>query len=98
MHSWLSDLCDVLENQRPDSTIFIDCNPSFAAYTELSIVAANKIIIPCSADGSSARAIDNISQLVYGRGIPDRYEGAMFSSRLKKEGMNPPSIQAHPAE
>ena len=42
VHSWLSDLCDVLENQRPDSTIFIDCNPSFAAYTELSIVAANK--------------------------------------------------------
>ena len=93
VHSWLADLCNVLEKKTPDSTIFIDCNPSFAAYTELSIVAANKLIIPCSADGSSARAIDNIGQLVYGHGVPDRYKGAMFSSRLKREQMNPPSIK-----
>ncbi len=93
VHSWLADLCDALERHTPDSTIFIDCNPSFAAYTELSIVAANKLIIPCSADGSSARAIDNIGQLVYGHGVPDRYKGAMFSSRLKREEMNPPSIK-----
>ncbi len=93
VHSWLADLCDVLETNEPTSTIFIDCNPSFAAYTELSIVAANKLIIPCSADGSSARAIDNIGQLVYEHGVPDRYKGAMFSSRLKKEGLTPPSIK-----
>ena len=93
VHSWLADLCDVLEKNTPDSTIFIDCNPSFAAYTELSIVAANKFIIPCSADGSSARAIDNIGQLVYGHGVPERYVGAMFSSRLKGAHMNPPSIK-----
>ena len=93
VHSWLADLCDVLEKKTPDSTIFIDCNPSFAAYTELSIVAASQIIVPCSADGSSARAIDNIGQLVYGHGVPARYEGAMFSSRLKREKMNPPSIK-----
>ena len=93
VHSWLADLCHVLETKTTDSTIFIDCNPSFAAYTELSIVAANKLIIPCSADGSSARAIDNIGQLVYGHGVPNRYEGAMFSSRLKREQMNPPSIK-----
>ena len=93
VHSWLADLCHVLEQQTPKSTIFIDCNPSFAAYTELSIVAASHLIIPCSADGSSARAIDNIGQLVYGHGVPARYEGAMFSSRLKREQMNPPSIK-----
>ena len=93
VHSWLADLCHALESGRPNSTIFIDCNPSFAAYTELSIVAANSLIIPCSADGSSARAIDNIGQLVYGHGVPEQYQGAMFSSRLKKDGMNPPSIR-----
>ena len=93
VHSWLADLCNVIEVQSPDSTIFIDCNPSFAAYTELSIVAANSLIIPCSADGSSARAIDNIGQLVYGHNVPKQYQGAMFSSRLKKENMNPPSIK-----
>ena len=93
VHSWLADLCGVLEGLSPDSTIFIDCNPSFAAYTELSIVAANKLIIPCSADGSSARAIDNIGQLVYGHGVPEQYKLAMFSSRLVQEGMKPPSIK-----
>ena len=93
VHCWLADLCRALEGGTPNATIFIDCNPSFAAYTELSIVAANKLIIPCSADGSSARAIDNIGQLVYGHGVPDRYEGAMFSSRLKTAGINPPSIK-----
>ena len=93
VHSWLADLCGVLEKKTPNSTIFIDCNPSFAAYTELSIVAANQLIIPCSADGSSARAIDNIGQLVYGHGVPPQYQGAMFSSRLKREKMNPPSIK-----
>ncbi len=92
VHSWLDDLCDALERKTPNSTFFIDCNPSFAAYTELSIVAANKLIIPCSADGSSARAIGNIGQLVYGQGVPDKYKGAMFSSRLKNEGIAPPSI------
>ena len=93
VHSWLADLCNAIEAQTPNSTIFIDCNPSFSAYTELSIVAANSLIIPCSADGSSARAIDNIGQLVYGHNVPKQYQGAMFSSRLKKENMNAPSIK-----
>ena len=93
VHSWLANLCSALEENTPNSTIFIDCNPSFAAYTELAIVATNKLIVPCSADGSSARAIDNIGQLVYGQGVPDQYKGAMFSSRLKREEMNPPSIK-----
>ena len=92
VHSWLDDLCASLESKTPDCTFFIDCNPSFAAYTELSIVAADKLIIPCSADGSSARAINNIAQLVYGHGVPQQYKGAMFSSRLESEGINPPSI------
>ena len=93
VHSWLADLCSAVENNTLGATLFIDCNPSFAAYTELSIVAADRLIIPCSADGSSARAIDNIGQLVYGHGVPQQYQGAMFSSRLQKENIAPPSIQ-----
>ena len=81
-----------LETKTPDSTFFIDCNPSFAAYTELSIVASDKLIVPCSADGSSARAIDDLGQLVYGHGVPAQYEIAMFASRLKAEKISPPSI------
>ena len=91
-HSWLNDLCAALDKTFHKTTFFIDCNPSFAAYTELSIVAADKLIVPCSADGSSARAINNIAQLVYGHGVPPQYEGAMFASRLKNERISPPSI------
>ena len=92
VHSWLDDLCSAITERTPNSTFFIDCNPSFAAYTELAIVAARKMIVPCSADGSSARAIGNIGQLVYGHGVPQQYKGAMFSSRLKDEGLGTPSI------
>ena len=92
VHSWLDDMCSALSKSTPDATFFIDCNPSFAAYTELAIVAARKLLVPCSADGSSARAIDNIGQLVYGHNVPQQYQRAMFSSRLKQETLSPPSI------
>lgn len=91
-HSWLLDLCDALPPGNEGVTCFIDCNPSFAAYTELSLIAADKLIVPCTADGSSARAIDNIAQLVYGKGIPEQYDEAAFYARLKREHMSPPCI------
>ena len=92
VHSWLSDLCSAIETRYPGTTFFIDCNPSFSAYTALSIVAADKLIVPCSADGSSARAISNLGQLVYGHDVPLQYNNAMFSARLRTAGMVPPSI------
>lgn len=92
VHSWLAHMAHAVSQSHPNSTIFIDCNPSFAAYTELSIVAADKIIVPCTADGSSARAIDNIGQLVFATNVPAQYEDAIFSARIKKEGMKVPSI------
>ena len=57
-----------------ETTCFIDCNPSFAAYTELALLVANQIIVPCSSDGSSERAIDNLGQLVYGIDVQDAYK------------------------
>ena len=92
VHSWLADLCSAIEAQYPGTTFFIDCNPSFSAYTELAIVAADKLIVPCSADGSSARAISNLGQLVYGISVPKQYSSAMLSVRLESAGLTPPSI------
>ena len=94
VHSWLKDLVQVIydSGRQDDSTFFIDCNPSFAAYTELAIIASDKLIVPCTADGSSARAIDNIGQLIYGNNIPVQYEKAIFAKRLKAEGLKVPSI------
>ena len=68
IHLWVKDIVDKSINYLGDETtvdVFIDCNPSFSAYTELALAASDNLIIPCSCDGSSARAITNVRTLVY---------------------------------
>ncbi|WLF83041.1 ParA family protein [Moraxella sp. ZY210820] len=48
------------------ATFFIDCNPSLANYTELALLAANRLIIPCTADAASIRGMRNLVKLIYG--------------------------------
>jgi len=93
VHSWLTDLIDGIKAEIGDDTVFfIDCNPSFAAYTELAVLAAERLIVPCTADGSSARAIDNIGRLVYGKNVPTIYQTVNFSERAQKNGFKLPPI------
>jgi hypothetical protein len=96
VHSWVIDLITAISAQHPASVFFIDCNPSFAAYTELALLAATRLIIPCTADGSSARAIDNVGQLLYGIGVPAAYTAVNFASRAKTAGMALPSVHLVP--
>lgn len=67
VHMWLRDLINACARQlgTDGTTVVIDCNPSFSAYTELAIVASDRLILPCSCDGSSARAVHNVENLVY---------------------------------
>ena len=83
VRSWVRDLQDALEREHGKCAFFIDCNPSFSSYTEQAILAADKLIVPCTADGSSVRAIENVDQLVYGRGVPDSYRDASFSGKAR---------------
>jgi cellulose biosynthesis protein BcsQ len=96
VHRWLGDLLDGIAASISDAVFFIDCNPSFSAYTEIALLAANRIIVPCTADGSSARAIDNVGQLLYGIGLPAAYAGASFSAQAAKHGLGLPSIHLVP--
>lgn len=68
VHTWISDL--IMDIRRSwdvvDSTVFIDCNPSFSIYTELAMSASDRLLIPFSADGSSKRAVRAVLSLVYG--------------------------------
>lgn len=68
VHSWISDLiADLRHSWNVDqSTVFIDCNPSFSIYTELAMSASDRLIIPFSADGSSKRAVRAVLALLYG--------------------------------
>lgn len=68
VHLWISDLISDIRNSWDvtNSTVFIDCNPSFTIYTELAMSAADNLIIPFSADGSSKRAVKAVLALLYG--------------------------------
>lgn len=92
VHRWLIDLSTGIRNKLGNPIFFIDCNPSFAAYTELAILAADRLIVPCSADGSSARAIDNMGRLIYGVNLTKEYRDINFSEKAKKFGFSLPSI------
>jgi cellulose biosynthesis protein BcsQ len=97
VHNWLRDLiaASVHKLGGEDSVrVLIDCNPSFSAYTELSMMAADRLIVPCSSDGSSARAIDNVGALLYGVGTDSKYQEASFKSRAEKFEMPLPQIHS----
>ena len=66
--SFLTDLVDSFEsiNKDREKVFFFDCNPSFANYTEMAVIAADRIIVPCTADSASARGVHNLFRLIYG--------------------------------
>ncbi len=68
VHQWILNLInDVRQSWNLDRiTVFIDCNPSFGIYTELGLAAAERLIIPFTADGSSKRAVRTLLALLYG--------------------------------
>jgi chromosome partitioning protein len=96
VHSWVADLIEACQSHLGvnETMVFIDCNPSFSAYTELSMVAADSLIVPCSSDGSSARAIDNVGSLLYGILTGTKYGAANFPARANHFGMNLPDIHS----
>ncbi|TAM91832.1 ParA family protein [bacterium] len=96
VHMWLIDLVESITDVFPKSVFFIDCNPSFSAYTEIALLAANRLIVPCTADGSSARAIDNLGRLLYGIGVPMYYKSANFALLARKHKLALPKIHAVP--
>ena len=74
---------------------FIDCNPSFTIYTEISILSANRLIIPCTSDGASIRGLNNIFDLIYDY-RNNKNEDSFFSfySQCEKFGLALPKIHS----
>ena len=93
VHKWLLDLQTGISSKYNENVVyFIDCNPSFATYTAQAIIAADRIIAPCTADGSSARAIDNVGQLLYGVGLNSMYSKTNFAYKAKENRIDLPSL------
>lgn len=96
VRNWLNDLIKACSRKLSNEgvTVLIDCNPSFSAYTELAMIACDRLIVPCSSDGSSARAIDNVSSLLYGFNVALDYKNVNFSTKAESFGMSLPMIHA----
>lgn len=96
VHRWLADIIDECSMALGEQfvTVFVDCNPSFSAYTEVSMFATERLIIPCSSDGSSARAIDNVGSLLYGIVTGKDYGAAGFVARAKHFDMPLPLVHS----
>ena len=96
--NWVRDLMVGLrENSGNRDAIFIiDCNPSFAIYTQLALVAAENVVVPFTSDDSSRRAIENVVALLYGYGTSDSkirtYANISFSKKAKSQGVNIPKL------
>lgn len=94
--SWVKDLTSVLRTKSlPREAMFIiDCNPSFAIYTQMALAASDFLVVPFTADDSSRRAIENVLALVYGVGEPKMasYARISFNSRMAEQGMALPKL------
>ena len=96
--SWIKDLTVALGKQSGDrdALFILDCNPSFAIYTQLALVAAENVVVPCTPDDSSRRAVENVVALLYGHGISDSkietYAKINFAKRAKEEGIVIPKL------
>ncbi len=96
--SWIQDLTMALRKRSGDrDTLFIlDCNPSFAIYTQLALVAAENVVVPFTADDSSRRAVENVVALLYGHGMGDpvieTYARISFAKRSKDEEIVMPKL------
>lgn len=94
--NWIRDLCVALENRSlgRNSTFIIDCNPSFAIYTQLALVGAESVVVPYTADDSSRRGIENVMALLYG--VVDStmllYAKLSFSQKAREENVSIPKI------
>ncbi len=94
VHCWITDLiADIRHSWNvTDSTVFIDCNPSFSIYTELAMSASDRLIIPFSADGSSKRAVRAVLALLYGDTRVQGAEQSEFYLNSQKFRMSAPKI------
>ena len=97
VHLWVRNLInDVKQSWNTDHlSVFIDCNPSFGVYTELGLSAAERLIIPFSADGSSKRAVRTLLALLYGQATLLGGERSEFARLSEQFSLRIPKIYCY---
>lgn len=96
----LFDLIDTFEQSEKErgkeTTFFIDCNPSFANYTQLAVISSDRLIVPCTGDSASIRGIYNIFRLIYGlkdgKNLSDDNIFDVFNIKVESNGIKLPQV------
>ncbi len=95
IYSWINDLKKAITNKIGENTsFFIDTNPSFANYTKMAILSADRLIIPCFADVGSLLALENLMFFLYNV-RDEKAFGSIdnnFYELAKEHGMSIPMI------
>ncbi len=95
---FLADLIEPFSGSHKNKkqVYFFDCNPSFANYTEMAVLAADRIIVPCTADAASIRGVRNLFRMIYGikdgKTLSDDSVFDTFSSKVKEAGIRLPKV------
>ena len=73
---------------------FIDCNPSFSNYTELAVLAAEHLIVPCMADPASLHGLKNVGRILYGEDV-DNGIYIQFREKARNQNFAIPQLYAY---
>lgn len=97
VHTWINDLIADIKHSWNDhnTTVFIDCNPSFSIYTSIAMATAQRLLIPFSADGSSKRAVRGVLALVYGIARNPGVQQSDFYLNTQRFNMQKPLIYSY---
>ncbi len=75
------------------TTFFIDTNPSFSIYTQIAILAGEKLLVPINADDSSIYAISGLFNLIWGTEKTHPVYGKYtFAAKVDSFNMERPKI------
>lgn len=93
IRNFILDFSAVSEANGRNLSVFIDTNPSFGIYTEIAIVAADKLICPVNADDSSRTAASAMAILLHGSNPPHPvYASWSFALKANTYQINVPLI------
>ena len=97
VHHILKEFINSFAADRADKekhiSVFIDTNPAFGVYTELAVLAAEKLICPVNADDSSRTAAAAMSILLHGSNPPHPIYGAFtFAVKAAQYGLAIPKF------
>jgi cellulose biosynthesis protein BcsQ len=94
---FLKEIISVFEgSHKKETVVFIDTNPSFSNYTQAAIAAANRLIVPCTADYASLRGIHNVFYRLFGastiEGRVNEDTVLAFSQKATETGLILPKV------